>query len=191
MQPLNPCRVPGCSNPVKVLSKSLCGKHYQREMKYGDPETTVRSAYGGSFEDRVAHHGYRLTDEGCWEWGGGRFDSGYGQVRIYGKTRRAHRLAYETWVGPIPEDMVVRHKCDNPPCINPEHLELGTPLDNTRDMVKRNRRRGNRRLSEEDVRTLRSLYSSGTPLSKLADLYPQVTRGHLRDIINGRSWSHL
>lgn len=63
----------------------------------------------------------------------------YGWVYRNGKRQRAHRAAYEEAHGPIPPGMVVRHKCDNPPCINPAHLELGTRADNNRDMWQRGR----------------------------------------------------
>jgi hypothetical protein len=82
-------------------------------------------------------------DSGCIEWLGPFSPSGYGHV---GKrqgdrkiTFRTHRLAYELAYGPIPEGLVVRHKCDNPPCINPAHLELGTSAQNNRDRDTRGR----------------------------------------------------
>lgn len=71
----------------------------------------------------------------CEEWQGPRSRAGYGRVgRGY-----AHRVAYERLHGPIPAGMVVRHRCDNPPCVNPAHLELGTHADNMRDMAARGR----------------------------------------------------
>ena len=64
---------------------------------------------------------------------------GYARIRNRYKTTGVHRFIYEECFGEIPKGMVVRHKCDNPSCINPEHLELGTPQDNANDMVKRGR----------------------------------------------------
>jgi len=85
----------------------------------------------------------RVDEEtGCWIWVG-TTDRGwakYGQFSCYNKNIRAHRAAYELWkLELIPEGMVVRHQCDNPPCVNPDHLILGTYADNTRDMIDRGR----------------------------------------------------
>ena len=86
--------------------------------------------------------GWSTTDRGCWEWNGARLASGgYGSFRAHGRSVRAHRFAYELFVGPIPDGAMVRHKCDNPPCVNPEHLEIGTHQQNMWDMSDRERSR--------------------------------------------------
>lgn len=102
---------------------------------------------------------------GCWEWQAAKLPSGYGQAIFEGRHYRAHRMAYELWVGPIPEGMHVCHKCDNPPCCNPEHLFIGTAFDNMRDAASKGRlARGvspgkrvarKRILDEEAVRVIR------------------------------------
>jgi hypothetical protein len=78
----------------------------------------------------------------CWLWGAYISPSGYGQTRIggkAGKTVLAHRLSWLVNVGEIPDGLHVLHKCDNPPCCNPNHLFLGTNLDNIKDRVSKNR----------------------------------------------------
>jgi hypothetical protein len=83
----------------------------------------------------------RKTD-GCWLWEGPLFQGGYGQVRIQSFSRvslRAHRVAYRIAIGPIPPGVCVLHKCDNPPCVKPGHLALGSHRDNMREMVERGR----------------------------------------------------
>lgn len=75
----------------------------------------------------------------CLEWSKGRFDKGYGAVWHQGKLWRAHRLAWTLIHGPIPAGAVVRHSCDNPPCINPDHLLTGSHADNIADKFKRGR----------------------------------------------------
>lgn len=77
--------------------------------------------------------------DGCIEWKGARNPQGYGQKCIKGKRYRTHRLAWEWANGPIPEGLFVLHKCDNPPCCNPDHLFLGTQTDNMQDMLAKGR----------------------------------------------------
>jgi hypothetical protein len=74
----------------------------------------------------------------CWLWSGSTA-KGYGQMKVDGKVLRTHRVAYEAFHGPIPEDMHILHSCDNPLCVNPAHLRAGTMEQNMADMAARNR----------------------------------------------------
>ena len=138
--------------------------------------------------------GWTVAASGCWEWKGSRQSKGYGSVAVDGRRILAHRLAYATWVGPIPGGQVVRYACDNPPCINPAHLLLGTHAQNSRDMVDRGRstfgaRNPAARLTAEQVVEIRARYATGRYRQRdLADQFG-VSRSHISGILSGRFWT--
>ena len=90
----------------------------------------------------------RVRESGCWEWVGARSTAGYGQLRVNGKALLAHRMAAEVEYGP-PNGLYCLHSCDNPPCVNPQHLRWGTPKDNMWDVVQRGRKLYPPRMSQE------------------------------------------
>lgn len=150
------------------------------------------------FSERVLKHPGR----GCWEWQGPLNNKGYGMmyVREFARRSTSHRASYEFHFGPIPDGLWVLHKCDNPKCLRPSHLFLGTPKDNFHDMLQKGRLnrttqpRGedncNATMTSERVIGLRKDYVAGLPLSDLIQNYG-VTERSINDYTGGRSWKHL
>jgi hypothetical protein len=139
--------------------------------------------------------------DGCWLWTGSVTKSGgYGQLSVNGKPVRAHRFIYELLHGPIPVGMRVCHTCDNPPCVRPDHLFLGTPKDNTHDMIRKGRnrlgglvgRRGElsqtrtpeRRVRRDEVLRLHAAGIGATEIARRT----KMTRSNVYHITLGRSW---
>lgn len=106
---------------------------------------------------------------GCWTWAGPCHPSGHGRTTVDGRPWYAHRRAWTLTNGPIPSGLCVCHKCDNPPCVRPDHLFLGTVADNNQDMWRKGRGgrppRGNQnpnvKLSDAEVAAIRARYTTG------------------------------
>lgn len=133
----------------------------------------------------------------CVEWPGKREADGYSRVRQNYKRVHVHRLSYTTFVGSIPDDAVVRHKCDNRACYNPIHLELGTHADNSRDMVSRDRQakgseNSQSKLTEADVSNIKHTLLTGKRGAgkELAARYG-VTATQISAIKHGLTWKHI
>lgn len=84
----------------------------------------------------------RVAQNGCYLWVGATTSNGYGQIRVAGRARLAHRLAYTIFVGAIPRRLAVCHRCDNPKCVRPSHLFVAAQAENMRDMARKGRRVG-------------------------------------------------
>lgn len=131
----------------------------------------------------------------CWIWMGYRDRKGYGQVRVNGKTFYSHRMAWILSVGYIPKGMCVLHHCDNPKCVNPNHLFIGTHADNMHDMIKKGRHaRGYKKkylnsaakLILEQAKKIRSLAGKKSQ-GALAKIFG-VAESTIEHIINGETY---
>jgi hypothetical protein len=145
------------------------------------------------FEEKV-----EKSDE-CWPWVGCLTPKGYGQINSGGRGSpvAVHRLAYFLLFGPIPKGMLVLHRCDNPACVRPDHLFLGTAQDNSSDMVRKGRARGIRgnhpkaKLREEQVIEIRRRYALGNvSMRGLAKIFG-VGSDQICRIVNRKKWAWL
>ena len=134
---------------------------------------------------------------GCWEWTAGVVSRGYGRFRLGYKTVYAHRFAYSLMHGSIPDNMQICHHCDNPRCVKPSHLFLGTQSDNIQDSVTKGRwpnRQGEKhnmvKLCEKDVHEIRRLYSLGVKQTLLAKMW-RISQPHASDIVYRERWKHM
>lgn len=134
------------------------------------------------------------TDE-CWNWTASKKRDGYGQFRINGKIVAAHRVSYAAENGPIPDGMFVCHACDNPACVNPAHLFLGTDQDNKNDMYRKRRhvfgeKHPLRKLTTDVVLKIRQDAKSGMSQRNIARKY-NTQRSQVSLIANGKRWSSV
>ena len=133
----------------------------------------------------------------CWIWTGGQSHSAsmaYGAFRIGDKVLAAHRVSYALHKGPIPHGMCVCHHCDNPLCVNPEHLFLGTIKDNNQDATRKGRnphgeRHGLSKLNEIQVKQIIKLKGI-LPVRKIAPMY-NVSQTSINNIHRNRTWKHI
>lgn len=158
------------------------------------------------FEEKISPE----PNTGCWLWTSAVTSRGYGTFRIADQDYLAHRLAFALWNGPIGAGLYVCHRCDQPLCVSPQHLFLGTPLENAQDCQRKGRgavgdkngsrtkperrARGERvataRLTAEMVLAIRALSSAGATLRSLAR-ENGVSPTAIAKIVKRESWMHL
>lgn len=141
---------------------------------------------------------YRVNQEtGCWEWTAGVDRDGYGRLGVAGSMALAHRVSYELYKGPIPEGLQALHTCvGNRACVNPDHLYLGTPGDNTKDKLAQGRQprgsdAGPSKLTELQVIEIRELYALGKYTQECIAKMFGVRQMAVSDIVLRKSWKHV
>lgn len=185
------CAIAYCGQPHKGLG--LCNKHLLRLRRTGTTDEWQQS-----LADRFWSKVDRRDAEECWPWTAARNEHGYGVMRPEGQrsgpTIKAHRVSLML-AGVEIDGLLIRHSCDNPPCVNPTHLSVGTPADNAADMVNRGRQaRGSRKsvskLTEQQVAEIRARAAVGELHRILAAEYG-VSRPTISRIVNRRGWTHV
>lgn len=203
----HPCLAPGCDKQTE--KGKYCFRHRGRLKRNGQldlPQTLSdrpckhcaklfprqrRKDQFCSPECYIAAH-VKIQPNGCWHWQGTPGPLGYHVATFRGWRARAHRFCYRVLVGPFPESLFVCHTCDNPPCVNPEHLFVGNSTANTRDMDAKGRRVvhpgiANPRhvLTEQQVL---EIYRSSLDCAKLGAKH-NVSQPTVWRIKNGHRWS--
>lgn len=133
----------------------------------------------------------------CWRWTGYKQPNGYGRFQFNGKSHLAHRVSWMIFRGPIPIGMQVCHICDNPDCVAPRHLFIGTQKDNLADMSRKGRgtknygeKSGMAKLTAQQVNEIHRLKSEGAMNAQLASRFG-VQKPCIQKIVTGQRWPHL
>lgn len=176
------CMVEHCNR--RMFAHPYCRVHYYRIKTYGDVDTVLHRKF--SLDEFWSNK--IITTRGCWEWQGSK-RKGYGAVSftVHGKKLiDAHRIAWSLANDKLPHGMIL-HKCDNPPCFNPEHLYEGTVHDNARDRAMRQRRKYT--LTASTVLMIRGMLTEGCSQADIASQMG-VHQSTISLIKTGKTWSH-
>lgn len=163
---------------ANAIGRKLCRPCYERHIRNGTLEQFPVLQPNDVFERRIK------KTKTCWLWLGGTNGYGYGIFILPGEIKkRAHRYAYEYFIGKIPKGKIVMHTCDNPPCVNPKHLRVGTKDDNNKGTGNKRRHHygldhWNGKLSDDQVRDIRR---SPLPQWKLAGIH-KISRASISAI---------
>ena len=189
------CTVEGCTGLLSA--RGMCNTHYMQQRRAGLLPVGTRAP--APLEDRFFRN-IEKTDS-CWTWRGRIVGKGYGMIGLGGKGAKqvlVHRLSYEIHKGLIPDGLVIMHKCDNPRCVNPDHLEAGTQSQNIKDAFARGRKfnlpngikgeeHGASKLTEQIVLAVRA---STLSVAKLAELHG-VNKSTIERIRYRKTWRHI
>ena len=196
LAPYGECQC-GCGQSTKIAYRTdtQMGWLKEQSVAYIRGHSGGRG-YGKILDDKFWEKVDR--SDGCWIWQGSLNNRGYGQINLDGKRQLAHRVSWEMANGPIESGLNVLHHCDNPPCIRPDHLFLGTSQDNALDMVSKGRHKGNPNgktpkpnLDASQVTAIRELYKTGKySQSELGERFG-MCRMTINNIVNRRTWRTL
>lgn len=180
------CESDDCDN--KSFRYGLCDKHYRKS----DKRNSYKKRKVTPPEERFWRYVNKLSDKECWNWTGGTA-RGYGAFSEHNRKQiMAPRYSYKMHYGAFNEELCVLHKCDNPLCVNPDHLFLGTLADNNRDAKEKGRNAigetpGNSKLKAEDIFAIRG----DDRLLRIVAKEYGVREGQISRIKNRQGWGHI
>lgn len=195
----------GCGQKTKLARQS----HTKSKHTRGEPFKYIfgHSTKKKPLEQRIAEFWNRVNKDGsipvhclelgqCWEWTGSHDKDGYGQFSYTTGKQRATRIMWVFIYGEIPDGLFVLHKCDNPKCVRPDHLWLGTNIDNMRDRSQKGRQcRGekqrNAKLTETQIIDIRRRYAVGNVSYNVLSAEYHINKTTISQIILRKTWKHL
>lgn len=198
-----------CQFCGRVFSENNHGRRQRRYCSHSCAATAnARHRVGTPWQDRFWANVDKSGE--CWMWAGATDRAGYGKLTVNHKLKRAHRLSYEIAHGLIPADQYVCHRCDTPGCVRPDHLFVGTPMDNVADCDRKGRtargqragaaahperkavgeRIGTAKLTAQAVKEIREQYRAGVRQVDLARRYG-VVQTTISRVVLGRYWKDV
>lgn len=192
---------------IRMIKKTSC-KECHIEFVFNATKKTPlmkfcsQKCMGSSYKKRAiqtiqeVYYKKCIKQDGCWAWNGNHDSDGYSTLYFNKKTLKGHRVSWIIHNGEIPGRLFVLHKCDTPPCTNPDHLFLGTPKDNWDDMIKKGRGcykgslASNAKLKEEEVIEIKKLLKTKMKRIEIAQKF-NVTLSAIKNIRQGKTWSHI
>ena len=182
-----------CGNKKIVLSDSLRRNHTQ---SCGCLRSIFRENYDEDVKKKLLSS-IKINENGCWEWQKAKHRQGYGHCPYKRKCLLAHRVSWMVFKGNLPDDILVCHHCDNPPCINPDHLFLGTDKDNTLDHIKKGKSKKSRgenhyfsKLTEKEVKEMRKMRERKIKIKDISRKF-NIHVSTAKNICLRKSWKHV
>jgi hypothetical protein len=187
----NICTVEGCGR--YCYSHGYCNKHWQRVYKRGSLELTRDWGTGETHEERFWSRVNKTSD--CWIWGGARMKNGYGTITVNYRKWYCHRYSFFLTHGQEPNGFLL-HSCDNPLCVNPNHLREGTAADNSKDMAAKGRsphlgeRSPQAKLTDQKVREIRTRIANGETQAAISREL-KMSIGTINGVYHMKRWKHV
>lgn len=181
----------GCQQPAPIATVNWASRGYVR----GKPIRYIKGHRNGPTPRPASERFWPHVEksEGCWLWTASKWSYGHGRMSAgNGRDTGAHRVSWEIHYGPIPDGLHVLHHCDNPSCVRPDHLFLGTHADNMRDRDAKGRGTSGERhpfakLTNVDAEFIRKMAKAGIKQRRLAELF-DVSPATICEVVSGKRW---